>query len=143
MFPIMRRSNVYDPVDTVQREFDRALGRWFGGDGGDYELIGAYPVDIREDDEHVYVDAEIPGFKKDEINVTMENGMLHISGERKVEKTKGESHLSERRYTKISRSFTLPTAVNESNVDAKLDNGVLHLILNKREEVKPRKIEVK
>jgi HSP20 family protein len=142
-----RRSNVRsiwsDPFELLHRDFDRALNNYF--EGGPTPVAG-YPVDIREDDESVYVDAELPGFKRDEINVTMENGVLTIEAERKIENTgsqTGQHHLNERRFTKVSRSFSLPNTVDESNVDAKLEDGVLHLSLQKREEVKPRRIEVK
>jgi len=108
--------------------------------------VAAYPVDIREDDAHFYVDAEMPGFGKDEIDITFENGVLSITAERKVEQeqqNKGETHLRERRYTRIQRAFKLPTAVDENKVDAALKDGVLHLTLDKREEVRPRKIQVR
>ena len=141
---VRRGFRTESPLDSIQDEFSRALSRWWG-DGGDGErsMTGIYPVDIREDNDHIYVEAELPGFTKDDVEVTLENGMLHILAQRKVEEKKGESHLAERRFTRVSRAFTLPNQVDETKVDARLDSGVLHLTLNKREEVKPRKIEVK
>jgi HSP20 family protein len=132
-----------DPFDILERELSRGLQR---GGNGEEPMIAAYPVDIREDDRHLYVEAELPGFRKDEVGVTLENGILTISGEHEPEQEKqqqGQNHLSERRYNRVQRSFTLPTPVDENNVDAKLEEGVLKITLNKREEVKPRKIEVK
>jgi HSP20 family protein len=119
------------------------LSRHFGGDGGEEALVGAYPVDIREDDNNVYVDAELPGFKREQVDVTIENGILTIQAERQPDEQQGDSHLRERRYTRVARSFTLPNGVDENSVDAKLDDGVLKLTLQKSEQVKPRKIEVK
>ena len=130
------------PLDAVQNEFNRALNRWWG-EGDQNSATGVYPVDIREDNDHIYVEAELPGFKREDVQVTLENGLLHIVAERKTEEPKGESHLAERRFTRVARSFTMPNSVNENQVDAQLRDGVLHLTLNKREEVKPRKIEVK
>ncbi len=141
MLPTTRRSET--PFDLMQREFDRLMD-WpmsWRGNGG--QTTAAYPVDIREDDNHVFVEAELPGFKKDEINVTMEQGILTINAQRKQEERKGEEHLTERRFTRVSRSFRLPTPVDENNIDAHLEEGVLTLTLPKREEVKPRRIEVK
>ena len=141
MLPTTRRSET--PFDLMQREFDRLLD-WpmsWRGNGG--QVTAAYPVDIREDDNHVYVEAELPGFKKEEINVTMEQGILTIHAQRQQEERKGEEHLTERRFTRVSRSFRLPTPVDENNIDAHLEEGVLTLTLPKREEVKPRRIEVK
>lgn len=131
------------PFEALQTEFDRLLHR-VDDDGEPYGLYGAYPVDIREDDNHVYVEAEMPGFKSDDVDVTIENGVLSIEAKRDESEDKdGTTHLHQRRYTRINRRFTLPKTVDESKVDAKLDQGVLHLTLNKREEVRPRKIEVK
>ena len=123
------------------REFDRMLSQWFGDQDG---LTATYPVDIREDENNVYVDAELPGFSKDDVDISVEQGVLHITAERKEEeKPEGEHHLRERRYRRFQRSFTLPSTVDEAKADAKLDNGVLHLSLPKSEEVKPRRISIK
>ena len=129
-----------DPFETLHRDFDRMLSRHLAD--GEESLVGTYPVDIREDEDKLYVEAEMPGFTRDDVNVTIENGVLTIEAERKPEESQGTKHLTERRYTRVSRSFTLPKTVDENKVDAKLDGGVLHLTLHKREEVKPRKIEI-
>ena len=140
---LMRRregnGNYWSPFDV----FGREMSRWFGNLDESRDLVGSYPVDVREDENFIHVEAEMPGFKKDEIEVTLEKGLLHIQAQRKVEEKQGEQHLSERRFTRVSRSFTLPSSVDESKVDATLTDGVLHLKLHKREEVKPRKIQVK
>lgn len=150
MLPTLKRRNGLntlwaDPYDAMQSELGRMFNR-FWGDGGSMvrdELIGAYPVDIHEDADHIYVDAELPGFTKEQVDVTLEAGVLTISGHRKSEEHAGESHLNERRFTRVQRSFSLPSSVDESKVEAKLVDGVLHVTLNKREEVKPRKIAIK
>lgn len=148
MLPTIRRRsglrNIWsDPYETMHREFDTMLNRLWSNGGESDELIGAYPVDIREDEDHIYVEAEMPGFKKDEVDVTLEAGVLTIIGQRKLEEIKGEKHLTERRFTRVQRSFSLPSSVDEAKVEASLADGVLHVTLNKREEVKPRKITVK
>lgn len=143
MLPTLFRQTGLRPIDSLTRDFDRMLGQIWNHNSDDGNVLGAYPVDIREDEGHVYVDAELPGFKKDEINVTLENSVLHIQAQRSVEKYDAtDEHLTERRYTRFARSFTLPKKVDENKVDAKLDHGVLHLTLHKREEVKPHRIEV-
>ncbi len=136
-----RRPAWVSPLDLLHDDFDQIVGRWFGEDSG--ATIGAYPVDIHEDDEHVYVEAELPGFTKDQVEVTFENGVLSITAERKRDDSpKGQAHLTERRFTRVARRFALPNTVDESNIAAKLDNGVLYLTLNKREEAKAHRIEV-
>lgn len=144
MLPTRRtRGNVWDPFESMHRDFDRMLGQYFG-DGEQPMPTAAYPVDIHEDENHLYVEAEMPGFNRDDVNVTLENGLLTIAAERQEQpKREGETHLNERRYRRVQRSFTLPNTVDEDNVAAKLEDGVLKLTLNKKEEVKPRKIEVK
>ena len=138
-----------DPSEMAQREFDSMLNRFFGGreaaDGGTGGYLAPYSVDVREDGDHIYVDAELPGFKKDEIDITLENQTLTITAERRAEnrqESKGDLLLHERRYSRFQRSFNLPPTVDEQSVNAKLDGGVLTITLNKREETKPRKISV-
>ena len=142
----VQRTNYVDPFEAAQRQVEGVLGRLFTGNqenGG--ARLAPYGVDIREDQDHFYVEAELPGFKKDEVDVTLEDQTLTISAERRSEKTeekKGELLLNERRYTRFLRSFTLPPTVNDQTVNAKLSDGVLTITLNKREETKPRKIAV-
>jgi len=149
----VHRGQQYDPFEGAQREFDTLLTRFFGGrepqvaNGGGGGYLAPYAVDVREDADHIYVEAELPGYKKDEIDITLENQTLTIAAERRSEQekgdeTKGELLLHERRYSRFLRSFTLPPTVDEQTVNAKLTDGVLTITLNKREETKPRKISV-
>lgn len=146
------RSNYGDPYESAQREFDTMLNRFFGNresDGGSY--LAPYGVDVREDQDHFYVEAELPGFRKEDVDVTLENQTLTITAERKFtneknekdqKKQQGDYLLRERRYTRFQRSFTLPPTVDEQTVNAKLNDGILTIVLNKREETKPRKISI-
>ena len=133
------------------RDFDNLLNRFWGarGDqsGGNGMNLAPYAVDVREDADHIYVDAELPGFRKDEVDITLENSTLTIQAERKEQRQegnadKGDYLLNERRYTRFARSFTLPPTVNDQTCEAKLSDGVLHITLSKREESKPRKVKV-
>jgi HSP20 family protein len=147
----VQRHLAADPFEAAQREFDSALGRFFGGGR---EMIGnggggwaPYGVDVREDADHLYVEAELPGFKKDEVDVTLENQTLTISAVHSQESEnqnggKGEYLLRERRYNRFLRSFTLPPTVNDQKVQAKLNDGILTITLDKREETKPRKVQI-
>ena len=144
----VQRSGGVDPVEALQREFDGVFGRWFNGgsqqDGG--ARLAPYGVDVREDADHIYVEAELPGFRKEDVDVTLENQTLSISAERRDERKEGEGKgdwlLRERRYSRFLRSFTLPPTVDEQAVNAKLNDGILTITLNKREETKPRRITV-
>ena len=146
---VNRGMQQYDPLEAAQHEFDTALSRFFGGSGGrepNGGYLAPYAVDVREDADHIYVEAELPGFKKDEVDITLQNQTLTITAERRGESSsdakKGEHLLRERRYTRFLRSFTLPPTVDEQTVNAKLADGVLTITLNKREETKPRKVTV-
>jgi HSP20 family molecular chaperone IbpA len=144
---VSRTDQYYDPIELAQRQFDNVLGRLFSQreDGG-----GAwtpYGVDVREDVDHVYVEAELPGFTKEEVDITLENATLTISAQHKESVKdgngkKGEWLLRERRFNRVQRSFTLPQTVDEQAVKAALADGVLTITLNKREETKPRKVQV-
>jgi HSP20 family protein len=105
----------------------------------------APPVDIRETDEALVLTAELPGMTKEDVEITLENSVLTLSGERKIEKdTKGETwHRVERAYGGFSRSFTLPATVRTDRVEAAFANGVLTVTLPKMEESKPRRISIK
>ena len=102
-------------------------------------------VDISETDGEYQIKAEIPDVKKDDVKVTLEDGVLTIQGERKHEKEdKGKKyHRIERSYGSFVRSFTLPDLVDEEKVKAEFKDGVLNLQLPKSEKAKPKAIEVK
>jgi HSP20 family protein len=139
---IRRRRGWDDPTSPMERLF-RLYRNWELPSDAEGELTGAYPVDIREEDGKLVVDAEMPGFRREEVDVNIDKGVLTITAERKPAEVKGTRHLTERCYTRVERSFTLPDPVDESKVNAKLDDGVLHLELPQTEESKPRRIEVK
>jgi HSP20 family protein len=131
-----------DPFRTSESRWDQLMNRLWQ-EGGPDDGPGSYPVDIDEDEKHIYVAAELPGFTRDEIDVSLQAGVLTISAQRKVEPTERTKHVTERRYTRVQRSFTLPESVDEEKVDAKLDSGVLQITLNKRPDAQRRKITVK
>jgi len=101
-------------------------------------------VDIREEDDAFYVDAEVPGLSAEDIKVDVEKNILTLSGERKVEKeeTKDKYRRVERQYGSFSRSFSLPETVNTDDIRADLKDGILELRLPKKEAPTPKKISV-
>jgi HSP20 family protein len=151
MLPVLYRQTTNWPSrstfsnDWFDREFGR-LARGIFGNGSDGDGMTAhYPMNVWEDDDAIHVEAEVPGFKRDEIDVTIEQGMLQISAERKQDSAQPENGspiLTERTWSRYFRSLALPTAVQEDQVNASYANGVLHLIMPKRPEVKPRRIKV-
>jgi HSP20 family protein len=102
-------------------------------------------VDIAEDDKEYLIKVELPEVSKDDVKVTVENGTLTITGERKAEKEeKGRKfHRIERVYGRFARSFTIPEDAEDDNVKAEFKDGVLRVHLAKSEKARPKQIEVK
>ncbi|HVP51356.1 MAG TPA: Hsp20/alpha crystallin family protein [Terriglobales bacterium] len=102
------------------------------------------PVDIYEDEQGITVKAELPGIDPKDVDVQVENNVLTIKGERKLEREEKEEnfHRIERRYGSFVRSFTLPPTVDTDTVKADYENGVLKVHLAKRAEAKPKQIKV-
>lgn len=140
----------YDPFREL-RSLQDEMNRLFLSNvarGDERELArGAWTpsVDIFENKESLVIEAELPGMKPEDVNVSIENNVLTLHGERKFEKKdEGDNfHRVERSYGSFTRSFTLPPTVSSENVNAVFENGVLKLTLAKREEAKPRRIEIK
>ena len=102
-------------------------------------------VDVIEDDKEYLIKVELPEVHKDDVNVTVENGTLTITGERKAEKEQKNRkyHRLERFYGRFERSFNVPTDADESKVNAEFKDGVLRVHLAKSEKALPKQIEVK
>lgn len=102
-------------------------------------------LDVEETDKEIHVRAEIPGVKPEEFDISIAGGTLVISGEKKESEEKLEKGYvyQERRYGTFRREVALPTAVDETNVQADYKDGVLAITLKKSEQALPRKIQVK
>ena len=84
----------YDPFEATQREFDTLLSRWFDNRGGDGAVaLAPYGVDVREDQDHIYVEAELPGFRKEDVDITLEHSTLTIIAERTGERGNGHTRI--------------------------------------------------
>lgn len=103
-------------------------------------------VDIEEEEDKYVIKADLPGVKKEDIEVKLENNVLSIRGEKKTEKETGKGtkhHRTERFHGTFARSFTLPETVKADEVDASYKDGVLMLTVPKEEESKPKSIDIK
>lgn len=101
-------------------------------------------VDIRETEDAYELHAELPGMKKDDIGITLENNVLKLSGERRFEKDvkEEEFHRIERSYGSFTRAFSLPSRVDSERVEASFEDGVLKVRVPKAAETRPRRIEI-
>jgi HSP20 family protein len=102
-------------------------------------------TDVRQEGDDLIVEVEVPGLKKEDLDITVEDGVLSISAEYKsnVDEEKSNYHVRERRFGNVSRSFHLPSTADAENITATTKEGVLTLRIPTKEEAKPRKITVK
>ena len=143
----------WEPVrelTTLQNEMNRLFSSFFdspagAGNGGTQGLRRWVPaMDLVETDDHFVLKADLPGLGPDDVNIEVEDNVLTISGERKVEhETEREGfYRVERASGSFRRSLTLPEGVNLEDIAANFDNGVLEIRIPKPEERKPRKVSI-
>lgn len=149
----MRALSHWDPVRELD-ELQNRLAALFGrttvpakGDSNEWITRAEWAplVDIVEDDKEYLIKAELPEVDKNDVKVTLERGVLTISGERKAEKKEQgkKYHRIERAYGSFVRSFTLPDDADANHVTADFKNGILHVRVQKTEDAQPRQIDVK
>lgn len=137
-------TNPFREMDRLKREMDRifadVMGRAPGALGS-----GVFPaLNVYEVADKIVVQAELPGFKAEDIEISVERETLSLRGERKAEEMENVSyHRRERRTGKFQKSLTLPYEINVDGVEAHFKDGVLKLTLPKAEHVKPKKISIK
>jgi len=136
----------YEPwglLSQLQKELERSRETQ-GSDGSISTAEWAPAVDIKEESDKFVLHADIPGVKPEEIEVHMEAGILTLKGEKKSEaKTEKEGYKRiERTFGSFYRRFSLPDSANAEAISAKCKHGVLEIIIQKREAVKPKRIDV-
>ncbi len=142
------RWDPYRELEEMSTRLNRLFGRSAASSNGNEMMVQADwtpSVDISETEEEFHIKAELPGVKKENVKVTLENGILTLQGERAQEREeKGRKyHRIERSYGQFVRSFMLPDTVDDAKVKAEYRDGVLHLRLPKSERAKPKAIEVR
>ncbi len=135
-------------VSRLRSEMDRLWDEYFGaGRRGLQPLEEAWlpAVDVSESEDKITVKAEIPGLEAKDIDISMSGDTLTIKGEKKTETEEKEEnyHVVERSYGSFRRAMKLPALVDADRVEATYKNGVLTVVLPKKEEVKPKAIEIK
>ena len=144
---MLTRWDPFREFATLQDRMNRLFQDQFTSGRGEEGLaMGTFvpPVDVYEDEHNITLKIEVPGIKESDIDVRLENNLLTIKGERKLEKEEKEENFQriERRYGMFTRSFTLPNTVNPDSVKADYESGVLNIRLEKRAEAKPKQIKV-
>lgn len=149
MNAIRRRNQGYSPLaefDRLRNEMNRLFeDDWFGNMAGNGQKLGVPAVDVREHENDILVQAELPGVDMKDIDVSVSGNVLTIKGEKKSEDERKEEgyYYRESWSGAFQRSVTLPDTVDPDKVDAKMKDGVLRLTFPKKEEVKPRQINIK
>jgi len=133
---------VWRSLHEMQHEVNRVFDRWGGQSFG---LVESPAVNLWEENDAVVLEAELPGLELEDLEIFVTgHNQLTIKGERKAPIVeKGTQHRQERGFGKFTRMITLPFAVEENNVEARFENGVLNVRLPKHESAKPRKITIK
>lgn len=132
------------PLSSI---FDSAFDNFFDNDFG---LVGRNAahnipaVNIQENEKEYHLELAVPGLKKEDIKVQFDNGLLSIFAEQKHEEESKENNYTRREfsYQSFKRSFRLPEIVNEEGIDAKYEDGVLKVLIPKKEEAQPKRREI-
>lgn len=151
MLPVLRSGTTFSPLNellTLRREMDQLFDRFFPWrtTTPDNAVVWTPPVTVREEPDALYVECELPGVSPEDVQLSIENGVLTIAGEKKAPATAAGQetvyHLLERRYGRFERSFNLPANVDAEKIHARYENGVLSIVLPKTEAAKPRRIQI-
>lgn len=129
----------------VVRDFEREIGKIFDGSWNLRSEASFVPaVDVEETEQHYIMSFDLPGIKKEDINIEVHENQITISGERKqaYKRNTGSTSYKERAYGKFVRTFAIPQSVDTEKVEAHYENGVLVLALPKAEMAKSRKVQI-
>ncbi len=145
---LVRRTSPLGELVSLRQAMDRLFedsfvrprGWAFGGGFDGY----SFPVDVTNGSDSITVEASLPGFKPDDLEITVENGVLSINAETRQERQEGEGEtlVQEIRRGRVSRTIALPTGIEADKATASFEDGVLKLQIPKAEAVKPRQIRI-
>jgi HSP20 family protein len=146
---LLTRFEPFREFSTMQdrmNRMDRLFRQSYSPEGPEEALTSSFapPVDTYEDEHNFVLKLEVPGIDEKDIDVHVDNNTLTVHGERNIEKEEKEENYRriERQYGSFTRSFTLPSSVDQGQVSAHYDNGVLKIKLAKKAEAKPKQIKV-
>lgn len=131
---------------NMQKEIDRMFDRYRGEGANGIQGSEIWPaVDVVENEGDFTVSVELPGVRKEDVRITVADGVLTIRGEKKMdaERKTDNFHRIERSFGAFERSFTLPTSVQHDRIDANFSNGLLTVVIPKAEQAKTKEIDVK
>lgn len=132
-------------TDLFGKRFSDIMDEFFNDAVATRQSTFAPRINISENEKQYLIDVEIPGMEKNDIDISLENGQLTISGERKMESESNGTryHRVETHYGAFTRSFRLPDSVDENSIVAKYNNGILNITIDKSEERMKKQISIK
>jgi len=138
------RTSVSTPVFGLRREIDRLFEDTFGRGDGMNSWTPA--VDVRETESELTLEVELPGIQPEDVDITAENGVLTLRGEKRSERKEGDEgsryHMVERSYGSFVRSFQLPPGLDDSKIEASYNDGILSVQIPRTALPQPRKIQI-
>jgi HSP20 family protein len=138
---MLYRMTTSSPVFGLRREIDRLFDDTFVRDGSSWSPA----VDIKETEGEITLDLELPGIKPEDVELTAENGVLTVRGEKKSERKEGEEnryHVVERTYGSFLRTFQLPQGIDEDQINAGFEHGILSIRIPKAALPQPKRIQI-
>jgi len=138
------KRNSWDNLPVLQDEVERLFDIFYPREIASLDAVLVPKVDVSEDKDNIYVEADVPGFEQKDIKVSLKDGALSLSAKKEAskEEKKKNYHRIERAYGSFYRQIALPGQVDESKVKAVYKNGVLNLTLPKKEEEKAKEIKI-
>ena len=142
--PVLQsRLSTFPGFSDLAREVDRVFDEFSNGNAKPAEAVStSAPVTLWDDEKHVYLEVDLPGFQIDDLELTMQDGRLWIRGERKAPQRQGKCWYNERRYGRFERVISMSDTVESGSVQAELSNGVLHITLAKKPEAQAHRIPI-
>lgn len=141
----MYRTTPTAPVFSLRREIDRLFDDAFGGNTTRSGTSWSPAVDVRESQTDLTLSFEVPGISPDQIELTVDNGILTVKGEKREERQEGDEgqyHVLERSYGSFTRSFQLPKGLDDSKIEARHEHGILTVRIPKAALPQPKKIAI-
>lgn len=138
---MLYRMTTSAPIFGLRREIDRLFEDTFGREGGTFTPA----VDIKESEQEILLEVELPGLKPENVEVIAENGVLTIRGEKRSERKEGDDNryqVVERSYGTFVRTFQLPQGVDEDQIKGEFENGVLSIAIPKAALPQPKRIQI-
>ncbi len=143
--PTWRQRSRFDELENMRRQMDRIFGELNRGSVGK-NISGVFPaINLTENMDNYYVCTELPGVQSENLDIQVTVNSLAISGERKIPEVElnAKYHRREREPGKFSRMISLPDNINPDAIEAALENGILTVVIPKKEAAKPRQITIK